>query len=91
MLSSPVEGVVGDLKGMIDRPDARPLLPEIQIPVLIVVGKDDQIIPIEEAEAMNDLIPDCRLEILGDAGHLPNMEQPEIYNRIVRNFNQSLA
>ena len=90
MLSSSVEGVVGDLKGMMDRPDARPLLPEIQIPVLILVGKADQIIPIEEAQAMNDSIPDSRLEIIEDAGHLPNMEQPEIYNRIVRNFLQFL-
>ena len=90
MLSNTVEGVVGDLSGMMDRPDARPLLPEIRVPVLILVGKDDRIVPIEEAQAMNDLIPDSRLEIIGDAGHLPNMEQPELYNRIVRDFIQLL-
>jgi pimeloyl-ACP methyl ester carboxylesterase len=90
MLSNTVEGVIGDLRGMMDRPDARPPLPEIRVPVLILVGKDDQIIPIEEAQAMNDLIPDSRLEIIEDAGHLLNMEQPALYNRIVRSFIQSL-
>jgi 3-oxoadipate enol-lactonase len=90
MRSSPVEGVIGDLKGMMDRPDSRPMLSGIRVPVLIVVGRDDQIIPIEEAQAMNDQISDSRLEIISDAGHLPNMEQPEMYNRIARNFIQSL-
>ena len=90
MLSSTIEGVVGDLKGMMDRPDARPLLPAIHIPVLILVGRDDQIIPLEEAEAMNEQIPNSRLEMIGDAGHLVNMEQPEMYNRVVRDFIVSL-
>ena len=58
--------------------------------MLILAGKDDQIIPIDEAQAMNDLIPDFRLEIIDDAGHLLNMEQPEMYNRIVREFIMSL-
>lgn len=86
MLNSSVEGVVGDLRGMMVRLDSIPILSKIQIPVLILAGKDDQIIPIVEAQAMNDLIPDSRLEIIEDAGHLLNMEQPEMYNRIVREF-----
>jgi 3-oxoadipate enol-lactonase len=90
MMSSTVEGVVGDLKGMMDRLDARPLLPTIHIPVLILVGTDDQIIPLEEAEAMNEKIPNSRLEMIRDAGHLLNMEQPEMYNRVVRDFIGSL-
>jgi len=90
MLSSSLEGVVGDLRGMMVRLDSIPLLSRIRIPVLIVVGKDDQIIPIDEALAMNDLITDSRLEIIEDAGHLLNMEQPETYNRIVREFILSL-
>ena len=90
MLNSSVEGVVGDLRGMMIRLDSIPLLSKIQIPVLILAGKDDQIIPIDEAQAMNDLLPDSRLEIIEDAGHLLNMEQPEMYNRIVREFIVSL-
>jgi len=90
MLSSSVEGVVGDLRGMMVRLDSIPHLSRIQIPVLILAGKDDQIIPMDEAQAMHDLIPDSRLEIIDDAGHLLNMEQPKMYNRIVREFIVSL-
>ena len=91
MLSSSVEGIIGDLKGMIDRPDARPMLAGIRVPVLILVGNDDQIIPLDEAQAMKDSISESSLETIKDAGHLLNMEQPETYNRTVRNFVQSLA
>jgi 3-oxoadipate enol-lactonase len=90
MLSSSVAGIIGDLKGMMDRPDARPMLSEIQVPVLIFQGRDDQIIPVDEAQAMNDLIPESRLEIIYDAGHLPNMEQPEIYNQLALDFIEML-
>jgi 3-oxoadipate enol-lactonase len=90
MMSSSVEGITGDLNGMMDRPDARPMLPKIRVPVLIFQGKDDQIIPVDEAQAMNDLIPESRLECIHDAGHLLNMEQPEMYNQIALDFIQML-
>jgi 3-oxoadipate enol-lactonase len=90
MLSSSIEGLVGDLRGMMARLDSIPLLWKIRIPSLVLAGRDDQIIPIVEAQAMNDLISDSRLEIIDNAGHLLNMEQPELYNRIVREFILSL-
>jgi 3-oxoadipate enol-lactonase len=86
MISSSLEGITGDLNGMMDRPDARPMLSKIRVPVLIFQGRDDQIIPIDEAQAMNDLVPESRLEFIRDAGHLPNMEQPEMYNQIALDF-----
>jgi len=90
MMSNSVDGVVGDLLGMMDRPDSTLLLPQIHVPVLILMGRDDQIIPITEAQEMNNAIPDSRLQVIPDAGHLPNMEQPEMYNQIVRTFIQTL-
>jgi pimeloyl-ACP methyl ester carboxylesterase len=90
MLSSTVAGVVGDLRGMLARPDSLALTAKVHIPALIVMGRDDQIIPLDEAQAMNDLLPDSSLEIIDGAGHLPNMEQPEIYNRIVQEYIHSL-
>jgi 3-oxoadipate enol-lactonase len=86
MISSSLEGITGDLNGMMDRPDARPMLSKIRVPVLIFQGRDDQIIPIDEAQAMNELVPESRLEFIQDAGHLPNMEQPEMYNQIALDF-----
>ncbi len=47
-----VEGIVGAALGMKERTDARPGLPDVRVPALIIHGEDDQIIPLEAAEEM---------------------------------------
>jgi pimeloyl-ACP methyl ester carboxylesterase len=91
MMETSVNGVVGALQGMRDRPDSTPFLPQIKCPVLIIHGADDQLISYHEAEFMNQELPDSRLVILPEAGHLPNLEQPERFNQAVRDFILSLA
>ncbi len=90
MLETSVNGVVGALQGMRDRPDSTPLLPQITCPTLIIHGADDQLIPVKEAELMHEQIPDSRLVIIPVAGHLANLEQPVKYNQAVREFILSL-
>ena len=90
MLETSTNGVVGALQGMRDRADSTPLLAEIECPVLIIHGADDQIIPFIESEKMCEQISDARLVAIAQAGHLPNMEQPERYNQVVRDFIKSL-
>ncbi len=90
MAGTSVAGIVGALLGMRDRPDATPLLPHLDRPVLVVHGAEDQLIPPSEAEAMHALLPNSRLELIPGAGHLVNMEQPASFNAAVRNFLQSL-
>jgi pimeloyl-ACP methyl ester carboxylesterase len=85
-----VEGVVGALLGMRDRPDSTPSLAGITVPTLILHGSDDQIIPFKEAEAMQAAIPNAKLRLLPDAGHLLNLEQPERFNQAVENYLASL-
>ncbi len=91
MLETSVQGVVGASQGMRDRPDSTPLLSKIKVPVLIVHGSDDQLIPLREAELMHQQMVSSKLVVIPDAGHLPNMEQPEKYNRAVREFLKSLS
>jgi 3-oxoadipate enol-lactonase len=86
MEETSLEGVVGDLMGMKARPDSTPTLRGIEVPTLILHGADDQLIPLKEAEAMRDAIPQASLEILPDAGHLLNLEQPELFNGAIRRF-----
>lgn len=90
MENSSVEGIVGALAAMRDRPDSTATLAEIDVPVLIIHGADDQLIPVAEAEAMAQAIPDARLVIIPDAGHLPNLEQPDAFNDAVIDFLESL-
>jgi 3-oxoadipate enol-lactonase len=86
-----IQGIVGALQGMKERPDSTILLSQIDCPLLIIHGTDDQLIPVKEAEIMNRQIPNSQLVKITDAGHLPNLEQPEKYNQAVRDFLLSLV
>jgi len=84
------EGILGDLMGMKSRPDSTPGLKKIEKLTLILHGSDDQLIPPSEAMAMSGAIPGARLTLLPDAGHLLNMEQPQLFNGAVREFIREL-
>jgi pimeloyl-ACP methyl ester carboxylesterase len=91
MVAAPLNGVVGDLLGMKVRPDSTDLLPQITRPVLVIHGQDDQLIPPREAEATHAALPNARLVLVPNAGHLLNLEQPETFNAEVRTFLHSLS
>jgi len=91
MLNTSPEGMIGALTAMKERADSTPLLAEITVPTLIIHGEEDQIIPISEAEAMLEAIEDAELTIIADAGHLPNLEQPEPFNDAIMDFLEMLT
>jgi pimeloyl-ACP methyl ester carboxylesterase len=86
MLETSEDGVVGALTAMRDRPDSTPDLASLDIPTLILHGAEDQLIPVTEAEAMVEALPRAQLVVVPDAGHLPNLEQPDFFNDAVREF-----
>ncbi|HEX7973078.1 MAG TPA: alpha/beta hydrolase [Anaerolineales bacterium] len=86
MKHNTVDGIVGALMGMKERPDSTPILNKIDLPVLILHGENDQIIPPKEAEVMHSAIRGSKLEILPRAGHMLNMEQPGLFNQAVSRF-----
>ncbi len=86
MLTASPEGIIAALGAMRDRPDSTAFLSKIDVPTLIVHGKQDQLIPPSEAEAMATAIKGSQLHLIDNAGHLPNLEQPEEFNRIVSDF-----
>ena len=86
MLATSEEGVVGALAAMRDRPDSTPLLSQIQVPTLVVHGQEDQLIPADEARATAAALPHGELVLIPEAGHLPNLEQPGLFNETVRIF-----
>jgi 3-oxoadipate enol-lactonase len=90
MVNTSTQAIVGDLRGMLNREDSTSLLKEINIPVLIMHGAEDQLIPISEVDLMKKRIKNAKLEILPQAGHLLNIEQPDLFNQAVRNFIQAL-
>ncbi len=90
MESTSLEGVLGDLAGLHDRPDSTPTLAQIDKPTLILHGADDQLIPPSEAGAMHTGIKGSQLKIMPEAGHLLNMERSGIFNEAIREFVWSL-
>ncbi len=86
MQCSTEDGVVAALRAMAHRPDSRPTLSTITVPTLVVAGREDAIIPLEESEEMALAIPDARLRVLGQAGHLVTMERPRLTTRLLDAF-----
>ena len=68
------------------RPDLTERLPELSIPVLIVVGEEDTSEPPHISREMHGRIPGSRLEVIPGCGHRCNEERPETFNRIVEGF-----
>lgn len=91
MASSSVDGIVGALMAMKTRPDSTGLLPQIAVPTLVLHGADDALIPVSEAKAMAAAIPDAELVILPEAGHLPNLEQADLFTDAVADFLEMLT
>jgi pimeloyl-ACP methyl ester carboxylesterase len=58
----------------------------IQVPTLVVWGKEDRIVPPVYAEEFVRRIPGSRQETVDQAGHAPHLEQPEAVTRLVRDF-----
>lgn len=65
-------------------------LDEIRVPTLVVVGELDQLDAVASAATLAEGIPDARLERIPDAAHLPSLERPEAFNRLLREFTASL-
>ncbi len=71
-------------------PDLGPLLDK-KIPVLFIVGEQDQLIPPPIIEAMHKKVPGSQLIKVAGAGHSVYFEKPDDYNRIVTDFLQKHA
>jgi 3-oxoadipate enol-lactonase len=57
--------------------DLRPALGRIRAPTLVIAGADDPSTPPEHGEVIAAGIPGARLEVVADAAHLANVQQPE--------------
>ncbi len=66
--------------------DLRPRLREIQVPVLVIVGRHDFITNVSMAEEMVKHLPNARLEIFEDSGHFALVEEPEKFRELVCGF-----
>ncbi len=61
-------------------------LSEISLPVLVVTGDDDRIVPTTDSIRLASELPNARLAIIANAGHVPHEESPTVFMDAVRNF-----
>ncbi len=66
--------------------DLRPVLPNVTAPTLVVAGREDFILGPAACREVADGIPNARLEVLDDVGHMPWVESPEKFAAMVRAF-----
>jgi len=89
ILRADPRGAAAAQRGMAARRDYLEDLPGINVPVLIIVGRQDRIRPVTDAEFMHRGLSNSHLKIIEDAAHMTNVEQPDIFNHALISFLQT--
>lgn len=90
IINTPRQSLVKTLLALSKRKETCSKLPEISIPVLILVGENDLITPPEAAQYLHNKIKGAQLSALKHAAHLSNMENPEQFNELLKAFVDSV-
>ena len=77
------EELIQGIEALRDRRDATEVVTGFEGPLVMVVGDQDEILPVEEARQIADSAPNGRLEIVEGAGHVVSVDEPERFNRIL--------
>lgn len=82
--------IAAGLTALAERSETCAGLDAIQIPTLIICGREDKVIPLAQSEFMHEHIKGSILKIVDNAGHVSNLEQPEQFNKYLLEFLNSL-
>jgi pimeloyl-ACP methyl ester carboxylesterase len=74
------------LRVMQRRSDQQKTLRKVHVPTMIIAGASDTLVPRRRAEFLAAMMPQGCLEIIAEAGHLPQLEQPETVTRVLQTF-----
>jgi pimeloyl-ACP methyl ester carboxylesterase len=90
MNTTPPSGAAAALRGRAERMDYLPTLQTIRVPTLVAVGGNDEYTPVALAEQLRNGIPGAELQVIEDAGHMPNLEQADAFNEVVGSWLRTL-
>jgi pimeloyl-ACP methyl ester carboxylesterase len=85
-LTYPSEAVIAEVESWLYREGVLGRLGEIEVPVLAIHGQEDSAIDPTRAETVVEGVPDGRLELIPEAGHSSNLENPDPVNAELRAF-----
>ena len=80
------EAFIRQQRAILGRPDSRPDLHRIDMPVLIAVGSDDRLTPPADSREIHAGIPASTLRLISDCGHLPALEKPDETTEMLRDW-----
>ena len=91
ILSTKTETITATLFALAERDEACTSLKEMNVPTLILCGREDKVTPVAQSEGLHREIAESTLHIIENAAHLPNLEQPIEFNKHITNFISSLV
>ena len=90
LLATPVEGYLGCCHALA-RADLTQETAKLRLPVCVIAGDQDGSSPPEQVKQTADLIPEADFHVIENAGHLPCVEQPVAFARLVKRFVEDLG
>jgi pimeloyl-ACP methyl ester carboxylesterase len=73
-------------RAVVDRPDLRPHLRNLEVPVLIACGQDDQVLPPALSQELALFVPHARVVFIEQCGHMTPLEHPDDLARLLRQW-----
>jgi pimeloyl-ACP methyl ester carboxylesterase len=86
---SSAEVFAAQIRALLARPDAGPLLSQIACPTLVLCGEQDSWAPAARHREMAQKIPDATLVLIPDCGHMCTLERPEAVTRALLDWHAS--
>jgi 3-oxoadipate enol-lactonase len=86
ILNSSPSSVIATLKALANRSETCSYLSDINVPTLILCGREDKITPPAQAEVLHSGMKGSSLKIIEDAAHVSNLEQPALFNEAIGEF-----
>ena len=86
MAATSAQGAIASHKGRAERRDNYQHLKNIEVPSLVIAGEKDFFFRLKDVKAVADQIPAAQFEVIPGSGHLPNMEKPDIFNALLKEF-----
>ena len=74
------------LAALAERTETCSEIHNIQIPTLIICGREDAVTPLSQSESMHEAIKGSMLRVIDNAGHVSNLEQPHTFNKHLQEF-----
>jgi pimeloyl-ACP methyl ester carboxylesterase len=87
----PTDELVRGIEALRDRPDASDVVASFAGPLVVVVGDQDDLLPVDEARQIAESAPNGRLEVVEGAGHVVSVDAPDRFNQILLELLQSAS